>query len=110
MTTATLGAPTLIAGGEWPRRAKRGWNQIGPQNRENEFALAVMSRFALARSIQSPHQECQIARGGLNQQFLVRVVAASHVQLVHTSRVELMCKVSLHPFPARGLQSFADKD
>src|SRR6202162_3261828 len=66
-----------------------------------------MSRFGLARSIQSPHQECQIACGGLNQQFLVRVVAASHVQLVHTSRVELMCKVSLQSFPARDLQALA---
>src|ERR1700681_5037378 len=87
--------------------AARGEYPMEQQNCKNKLAPAVMSCSGLARSVKSPHQERQIARRRLNQQFLVHVVAASHVQPVHTSRVKLMRKVPLQPFPASGLQSLS---
>ena len=47
----------------------------------------------LAGSVESPHQQRQIARRSLNQQLLVNVGETSHVQTVHASGIELMREV-----------------
>src|ERR1700719_4603693 len=109
MTTAPIRSGAVIAGKERLWFAERFEHRMEQQNRKNKLPRAVMSRSGLARSVATPHQERQIARGSLNQQFLLRVVAASHVQPIHASGVKLMGEVPLYPFPTPGLQSLSPR-
>ena len=74
------------------------------QKRKYELAPAVVSRFGLACSVQGPHQERQIARRRVNEQFLLNIVPTSHIQPVHASAIELMRKVPFHALAAPCLQ------
>src|SRR5579864_825629 len=66
-----------------------------------------MSRSGLARAIRRPHQQREVACGGLNQKLLVHVFLASYVQPVQSAGVKLMREVPLDPFPALPLQTLA---
>src|SRR5665213_4214266 len=66
-----------------------------------------MCRSGLARAICRAHQEREVACGGLNQELLVHVLKASHVEPVQTTRIELMREVPLDPLAPLALQSLA---
>src|SRR5437870_2230621 len=67
------------------------------QNPQNGLGSPVMSRSGLARAIRRPHQEREIACGGLNQELLVHVLKASHEEPIQSAGVELMREVPLDP-------------
>ena len=69
-----------------------------------------MGSSGLARAIHRSHQESEIAGGGLNQQFLVHVLQASHIEPVQSAGVKLMREVPfdpLSPLPLQPLSAIA---
>src|SRR5437870_2138632 len=62
---------------------------------------------ALARSIEGSHQQREIARRGLEQQFLVDIPEASHIDAVHPTGIELMREVAFDSLPTLALQPLA---
>ena len=66
-----------------------------------------MSSSGLARAIHRSHQESEIACGGLNQEFLVHVLLASHIEPVQSSGIKLMREVPFDPLSPLPLQPLA---
>jgi hypothetical protein len=66
-----------------------------------------MSSSGLARPIRRSHQERKVACGGLNQELLVHVLKASHVEPIEPAAVELMREVPLDPLASLPLQPLA---
>ena len=77
------------------------------QNRQNGFDSPVVSSSGLARAIPRSHQESEIACGGVNQEFLVHILQASHIEPVQSSGIELMREVPFDPFSPLLLQPLA---
>ena len=71
--------PWRIARGRVPRLREACYRFYERQNRENSFDCLIVSGSGLARSIHRPHQQRQIARRRLDQQFLVHIPDASDV-------------------------------
>ena len=66
-----------------------------------------MSSSGLARAIPRSHQESEIACGGLNQEFLVHVLKASHIEPVQSAGIKLMREVPFDPLSPLPLQPLA---
>jgi hypothetical protein len=73
----------------------RNQRRIQPQNRKRTLAPSVMRRRRLARPIERPRQQRQIAGRRLKQEPLVNVVNTSYIRPIHASGIELMCKIPL---------------
>src|SRR5450432_1283484 len=77
------------------------------QNRQNGRDSPVVSSSGLARAIHRSHQESEIARGSLNQEFLVHVLKASHIEPVQSAGIKLMREVPFDPLSPLPLQALA---
>ena len=66
-----------------------------------------MSGSGLAGSVQRPHEQRQIARRGLQEQFLVDILEAPDIEPVHAAAIERMREVAFDLLPALPLQPFA---
>ena len=66
-----------------------------------------MSGSGLARSIQRPHQERQIACRRLDEELLVNVLGASYIEPVHSACIKLMREVPFDPFSPLPLQALS---
>ena len=69
------------------------------QQRKNNFDDVIMGGSGLARAIERPHQQCEIAGGGLDEQFLVDVLDAPDIEPVHAASIELVCEVAFDLLP-----------
>jgi hypothetical protein len=67
------------ARGRAPRFREAYYRSYERQNRKNSFDCLIVSGSGLARSIHRPHQQRQIARRRLDQQFLVHIPNAPNV-------------------------------
>jgi hypothetical protein len=70
------------------------------QNCKNSVGGSIMSGAGLARSVQGPHQQGEITRGGLQEKFLVYVPDTPDIEPVHAAGIELMREVAFDLFPA----------
>src|SRR5262249_48577081 len=66
-----------------------------------------MSSSGLTRSIHRPHQQRQIARRRLDQQFLVHIPDTPDVEPVHSTRIESMREVPFDLLPPLPLHPLA---
>src|SRR6202044_1671077 len=66
-----------------------------------------MSSSGLARAIHRSHQESEVACGSLNQEFLVHVLQASHIEPVQSAGIKLMREVPFDPLAPLPLQPLA---
>src|SRR6266550_5591116 len=91
--------------GPWREEVFNGF--YDSQNHQNGLDSPVMSRSRLARAIGRSHQEGEIACGGLQQELLVHVLKASHIEPVQSAGVELMREVPLDPLAPLALHPLA---
>jgi len=69
---------------------------------KNSIDNAIMCGPGLARSMERPQEQRQIARRRLKQQFLVDIPESPNIQPVHPAGVELMSKVAFDSLASRG--------
>ena len=73
------------------------------QKRKNSFDYAIMCGPGLARSVERPQEQREIARRRLDEQFLVNIPEAPDIEPVHAAGVELMREVAFDSLAACAL-------
>lgn len=73
------------------------------QKRQNSFDGLIVGRSGLASSVQGSHEQREIARRRLDEQFLVDIPDASDIEPVHAAGIELMREVAFDSFSSLSL-------